>query len=86
MINNDNRKWRCKSCGVISKEKNLLEAKSPFDPTDIINACPLCLQCADGFEEICDELYCKEITTCGWNTDNGEYRRTCSKHSLFTLD
>ncbi len=81
------KRWRCKFCHLISQEETLLQAPSPFDPSDVLMGCPHCKQ-VEGFDELCDEPTCKEDATCGFPTDdlgdkwNG-YRRTCHKHFIW---
>lgn len=44
---------------------------------------------AEGYDKIkpmlgcCDEPGCYEYTSCGWPTEDGGYRQTCSEHSKF---
>lgn len=35
---------------------------------------------------LCDEPGCYEVTSCGFPTDDGGYRRTCYGHSTFKLN
>lgn len=35
---------------------------------------------------LCDEPGCYEVVSCGFPTDDGEYRRTCYSHSDFKLN
>lgn len=35
---------------------------------------------------LCDEPGCYEVTSCGFPTDDGGYRRTCYDHSTFKLN
>jgi hypothetical protein len=35
---------------------------------------------------LCDEPGCYDTVSCGFPTDDGEYRRTCSTHSNFKLN
>jgi len=36
--------------------------------------------------DLCDEPGCYEVTSCGFPTDDGGYRRTCYDHSTFKLN
>jgi hypothetical protein len=73
--------WRCKACGHISTESELLTAPSPFSPDDTLTACPECKVCDEGFEQLCDEPGCQREATCGWPSRlENRYRRTCFLH------
>jgi hypothetical protein len=72
--------WRCRDCGTISLEHELLTAPSPFNPADSLVACPECRQCQEGFDPVCDEPGCEEIAEFGWPDGSGQYRFTCSQH------
>jgi len=79
------RKWRCKNCGELVPEPNLLRAPNPFDPDAWVTGCPFCKQCEEGFDLLCDENMCVSPATCGWPTGNnddlyGGYRNTCGMH------
>lgn len=79
------QKWKCKACGAVSLEGELLTAPSPFDTNDTLSGCPECKQCSEGFDLLCDDPGCSAIAGCGWPTgDNldewGGYRNTCGKH------
>lgn len=81
----DHREWKCRSCGAVSVETELLTAPSPFDSTDTLTGCPECKGCSDGFDLLCDEDGCADPAGCGWPTGNysdrwGGYRNTCGKH------
>ena len=78
-------RWKCKSCGVVSREIDLLTAPSPFDITDSLTGCPNCKSCSDGFDRLCDEDGCNDESHCGWSTGDksdrwGGYRITCGLH------
>ena len=76
----ENKRWKCNNCGVITFETKLLRISSPFDIDDILVACPQCKFIND-FYEICDEPGCVEEACCGFPDDIlGGYRRTCYKH------
>ena len=68
-------------CGKISIEKNLLRAPNPFDEGDFIIGCPFCKAACD-FYEICYEPGCEMVATYGFVAEDGEYRRTCLRHSI----
>lgn len=83
--NAEARRWRCNNCGAITANAGLLTAPSPFDPSDILTACPRCLCCDEGFALLCDEPWCNREARCGWPTGNdadafGGYRQTCHNH------
>jgi len=72
--------WQCKECSAQVLEADMLAAPSPFDSAYTLWACPKCKQCDEGFFQICDEPGCNQEATCGWPTNDGGYRRTCSEH------
>jgi hypothetical protein len=72
------RKYKCSECGDISLDKEILKAPNPFDSEEICWGCPTC-KSIDQFEDVCDELVCTEVSTCGFPSKYG-YRRTCGKH------
>ena len=81
----ENNRWRCMNCRKELKGSEFLTAPSPFDPTDLLTACPHCKQCDEHFELICDEPGCTQQASCGWPTGDdsdewGGYRNTCGKH------
>jgi hypothetical protein len=73
------RRWQC-TCGWIGEESEILTAPNPFDPGDTVVGCPLCKEVGD-FDELCDEPGCNRTTSCGFQTKDGGYRRTCHEHS-----
>ena len=82
----NHRRWKCKTCGGISNDNELLSAPNAFDNEQTLLACPHCKECGDTFVMICDEPGCKEMARCGWPTGNefdkwDGYRVTCLKHS-----
>ena len=82
MATDTEKQWKCSECNEISLETALLIAPNPFDETDTIGGCPLCLA-VEGFTEICDETGCEGQATCGYPTKDGShggYRRTCWRH------
>ena len=82
MARDEDKRWKCKSCGMITLEPALLRAPSPFDETDILTACPHCKWVND-FDEMCDEPGCTEEASCGFPVEDeafGGYRRTCHQH------
>lgn len=70
---------RCNACDHEGELNTLLSAVNPFDVTDTINGCPVCLQCTEGFTALCDEPTCHQAATCGWPSKHG-YRNTCGPH------
>jgi hypothetical protein len=81
----EKQRWKCRSCGSISFEPALLVARSPFEYSTMLTACPVCKQCDEGFDVLCDEPGCNRIAGCGWPTENnddewGGYRNTCYAH------
>lgn len=87
MARDEDKRWRCGSCGTITLEFALLTAQSPFDETDILTACPECKWVGD-FDEICDEPGCTEEASCWFRVADeafGDYRRTCNKHGKTAL-
>jgi len=86
---NEKNRWRCRNCDEVTLEPDLLTAPSPFDADYTLIACPVCKQCDDGFELLCDENGCNSVVSCGWPTsDNsdqwGGYRNTCHRHGKET--
>jgi len=81
----EDRKWRCRVCSAESLEPALLKAPSPFDEDQELIGCPICKQCDEGFDPICDEAGCQDMASRGWPTGSnndawGGYRNTCGKH------
>lgn len=74
------KRWRCCDCSKVSIQGALLTAPNPFDPDDTVTGCPWCKSVAE-FDELCDEPGCNQATSCGFPTEGGGYRRTCSAHS-----
>jgi hypothetical protein len=70
----------CRRCGWRGKMTERLTAVSPFDPDDILLACPYC-KTVDSIDEMCDEGGCWDNATCGTPTENG-YRRVCGVHFI----
>ena len=80
-------KWQCNNCNIIISKDEWLTAPSPFDPDEMLTACPRCRQCVDGFALLCDEPGCTRPATCGWPTgaaddEWGGYRHSCGDHDL----
>lgn len=65
-------------CGWIGVQGEVLQAPSPFDPEEELEACPVCNRIND-MRRCCDEPECFEEATCGTPTQT-VYRRTCGKH------
>ncbi len=82
MARDQDKRWRCNSCGAITLEPALLTAPNPFDDRQTITGCPGCAEVGD-FEELCDELGCTRAAGCGFpaGPEWGGYRRTCYEHS-----
>lgn len=81
----ENRRWRCRECGAVTLEPDLLTAPSPFCDTVELTGCPKCKQCDEGFDPLCDEDGCSAVAGCGWPTGDdadawGGYRNTCHRH------
>lgn len=66
-------------CGWVGAPIEVLEAPSPFDPDETLQACPLCGRIND-MRICCDEPECFQEADCGTPTPSG-YRNTCAKHS-----
>ena len=83
MARAETKQWRCRDCGDISLEGDLLSAINPFDAGRTIVGCPQCKSVGD-FEEVCDEPGCCNEAACGFPTEEGDefggYRRTCHVH------
>ena len=82
MASDQDKRWRCSSCGVISLESEFLSAPNPFNEEDTLIGCPNCFAIND-VVEICDEPGCEIEASCGFPVDDpafGGYRRTCYKH------
>lgn len=73
-------KIECRQCSWRGVYSNLLVAPSPFDPEERIFGCPLCKQCMEGFESICDVDDCKDHVVGGFMNKDGEYTFACYKH------
>lgn len=44
---------KCHLCGAVAKEQELLRVENPFDiGAAVINGCPNCHQCDEGFERV----------------------------------
>ena len=78
-------KMACTDCDWMGSDKDHLLADNPFDPTDHIVGCPQC-KSVNTMVELCDEPDCHRISSCGFPTDDGGYRRTCFDHSKFKQD
>lgn len=81
----EDRRWKCKNCGVVTVEPALLTAPSPFCDTFELTGCPECKDCQEGFGLLCDEPQCNQEASGGWPTGNdadawGGYRQTCYAH------
>jgi len=75
--------WCCKNCGELSTDLQgieLVKDPNPLPGTEPDEWC-VCIICrsVDGFDELCDELGCRELAACGTPSAKG-YRRTCGKH------
>lgn len=82
----EDRRWKCKNCGVVTLEPALLTAPSPFCDTFELTGCPGCKDCSEGFGLLCDEPGCNQEAGAGWPTGNdddawGGYRQTCYRHT-----
>jgi len=82
MALDEKKEWRCRECGTVTLETELLTAPSPFDAADTLTACPECKEVND-FYEVCDEPGCTREACCGFpaGPEFGGYRRTCFEHS-----
>jgi hypothetical protein len=77
----------CKLCGKRLDISELLSAPSPFDPDDLLQACPQCKQVSDGFDHLCDVSGCNDFVGCGLPLPEKyqkllgkDYLHTCHKH------
>ena len=73
--------WKCSDCGWLGEPAEALHAPHPFvdqPSSDEIVGCPECRE-VNTMQMVCDEPGCREVKTCGFNTDAG-YRQTCGKH------
>ena len=86
MARDDKKRWRCRDCGDISLEVDLLRAPNPFCPDQNILGCPECKSVGD-FARLCDEPGCCNEVMCGFTTTEGDefggYRMTCHEHSKY---
>lgn len=71
-------KLLCSNCyEFCDDESKALSAPDPFNPGDMLRACPKCRE--QSLVGACDEPGCRLEAFCGTPTAAG-YRRTCSKH------
>ena len=88
MARDDKKRWRCRDCGDISLEGDLLSAINPFDAGRTIVGCPQCKSVGD-FEEVCDEPGCCNQVMCCFQTTEVDnlvgHRRTCHEHSTYAV-
>jgi hypothetical protein len=73
------RKFTCDECYWNGLEDELLRAPNPFEPGDVIVACPKCKAMGDSVSLACDEPGCWRPVSCGTPTPGG-YRQTCGHH------
>ncbi len=72
------RKWKCCDCGTITKDKDLLSAKNPFNNKEVIKGCPECKE-VGFFTVICEFEGCEDYGNTGTPIKGG-YTWTCVKH------
>jgi len=71
-------KVKCE-CGWQGMAGEMISGDNPFDPSQIIYACPKCKTLESTTFRACDEPDCWWKVTCGTPTPVG-YRSTCGKH------
>ena len=81
-------KYECKLCALTILDSEFLSAPSPFDPEDILHACPQCKQVSDGFEHLCGIEGCRGYVSCGFPVPQEfqeqlktKYLHACIKHA-----
>ena len=70
----------CANCGWHGLRSNLLEARHPFIPRDVVVGCPSCFE-VDTIRKACEFPRCHEEVTCGGLDADDVYRSTCGKHA-----
>ena len=69
---------KCNECGNVFETTQMLKAPSPFDPDDVLCACPKC-KTPEVLQAICQVEGCKGEATCGKPTKHG-YLHLCRYH------
>lgn len=75
--------WTCDECGTVMDESKIVtvyvDHPRPGRDRIAVMQCPECGKC-ECFKNTCDENGCRREATCGWQTKDGGYRRTCFEH------
>lgn len=72
-------RWKCRECGHICTDDEILKEHHPFKDGDLIWGCPSCLN-AECLERACEVEGCERLASCGWPGEDGEYHHTCGEH------
>ena len=75
----DPGRWKCGNPRCHWVGKDYLTAPDPFNPDDVLTACPECRE-AEHLLDVCDVAGCTNQSGCGFPSPRG-YRRTCGKHA-----
>lgn len=70
---------RCPNCSWTGTPDGLLKAPSPFDPEDLLTACPNCKTVEDT-DHLCDIEGCRELSGMGVPMKDGSYTWRCHNH------
>lgn len=73
-------RWKCKECGHICRQSEVLTAPSPFADTYELVGCPHC-KSAESLHAACAIEGCTKDGSCGGPGNDGVYRQTCYEHA-----
>lgn len=74
-------RWKCEECYSVMEKWALLVAPSPFDSSDTLFGCPICLS-VNSIQRACDITECLQLANSGTPTADGGYTHRCWAHSL----